>query len=42
MLGMKVGGCRRRERQNKIWMDCVKNYMSIKSVNTEMTAVRVL
>lgn len=32
MLIMKMDGCRRTERPNKIWMDCVRNDICIKSL----------
>lgn len=38
---MKVDGYKVRRRLMKIWMECVRNYMYIKSVNNEMTAGRV-
>lgn len=41
MLNMKVVGCTRRGKAKKIWIDCVRIEMCIKSVHTEMIADRV-
>lgn len=38
---MKVDACRRSGRPKKIWVNCVRIDMVIKSVNIEMAADRV-
>ncbi|CAB3222369.1 unnamed protein product [Arctia plantaginis] len=41
VLGMRVEGYKRRGRPKKRWMDCVREDMASKGVNSEMTHDRV-
>lgn len=40
VLVMNVDGYRRRDRPKKRWMDCVKNDLSKKNINTQITTDR--
>lgn len=37
---MRLAEYRNTGRPKKLWMDCVRNYICIKGVNTEMTTDR--